>query len=147
AKQVWVPSTFPLLHAENLKKRKFKVLPKPDPFYEVRVRKTRGEVAAIRKKQTHTGEAIQEASRVLKESRIKGSRIIYRGETLTSEKLKGVINMHLLKNNCLAKHASVASGNQAVDPHCDGYGPLKPNQTIVMDVFPRSMDTQYFGDM
>jgi Xaa-Pro aminopeptidase len=147
AREIWVPASFPLLHAENLRKRKFKVSAKPDPFYEERVLKTKQEAAAIRKTQTHIAHAIQEAYRALRESRIKGGKILYRGAVLTSEVLKGIINLHLLKNNCLAKHTIVAAGNQAVDPHCGGYGPIRPHQTIVMDVFPRSMETQYFGDM
>ncbi|MCC7344813.1 MAG: aminopeptidase P family protein [Deltaproteobacteria bacterium] len=147
AKELVVPATFPLSFALQLKKRKFKTLPKPDPFYEERVLKTAREKAAIKDALKHTGEAIQAAYRVLREAKIRGDRIYYRGEALTSERLRGTINLHLMAQNCLGKHTIVAGGNQAVDPHCEGYGPLKPHQTIVMDVFPRSMDSQYFADM
>jgi len=147
AKEVCVPATFPLLQAENLKQRKIKVTAKADPFYEERVVKERAEKKAIERTQTHIGNAIQQAYQVLRESKIKGSRIVWRGETLTSERLRSVIDLYLLEQNCAAKHTIVAGGNQAVDPHCRGTGPLKPHQTIVLDVFPRSMDTQYFGDM
>jgi len=147
AKEVWVPSTFPFLQAENLRKRKIKVTAKNDPFYEERVLKTQAEKRAIEQTQTHIGKAIEQGYKVLRESKIKGSRIVWRGETLTSERLKAVVNLYLMERNCLAKHTIIAGGNQAVDPHCLGEGPLKPNQTIVFDVFPRSMDTQYFGDM
>lgn len=147
AREITVPATFPLAYAEALKKRKFKTVPKPDPFYEERVLKTSAEKAAIKQALKHTGEAIQAAYRVLRESKIRGDRIYYRGEVLTSERLRQTINLHLMAHNCLGKHTIVAGGNQAVDPHCEGYGPLKPHQTIVMDVFPRSMDSQYFADM
>lgn len=147
AKEITVPATFPLSFALQLKKRKFKTVPKADPFYEERVLKTAKEKAAIKKALQYTSEAIQAAYRVLRESKIRGDRIYYKGEILTSERLRGVINLHLMAANCLGKHTIVAGGNQAVDPHCEGYGPLKPHQTIVMDVFPRSMDSQYFADM
>jgi Xaa-Pro aminopeptidase len=147
AKQVAVPSTFPLSFAENLKKRRIRTVPKADPFYEERVLKTAAEKAAIKQALRHTSEAIQAAYRTLREAKIRGNRLVYRGKVLTSESLRRVINMHLMANNCLGKHTIVACGDQAVDPHCEGYGPLKPHQTIVMDVFPRSMDSQYFADM
>ncbi len=146
-REVFVPSNFPIFYAHALKKKKIRVIPKADPFYEERVLKSDREKAAIRKTQTHISEAIQEAYRILRASKIRGSKIYYRGAALTSEGLKGAINLHLMKNNCLAKNTIVACGNQAVDPHCDGFGLIRPHQTIVMDVFPRSMDSQYFGDM
>lgn len=146
-KEVTVPATFPLAFAAALQKRKIKTIPKPDPFYEERVLKTRAERKAIEQALRHTAQAIQAAYRTLRESKIRGNRIVYRGEVLTSEGLRRVINLHLMANNCLGKHTIVACGNQAVDPHCEGYGPLQPHQTIVMDVFPRSMDSQYFADM
>jgi Xaa-Pro aminopeptidase len=105
------------------------------------------EKTAIKLSLRFTSQAIQEAYRILKESKIKGERIFYRGELLTSEYLKRAINLKLMEHNCIGKHTIVACGNQAVDPHCTGQGPIRPNQLIVMDVFPRSMDTQYFGDM
>ncbi len=147
AKEVTVPSTFPLSYAVNLKKRKIKTIPKADPFYEERVLKTAAEKAAIKSALRHTSDAIQAAYRTLREAKIRGNRLIHRGEVLTSEGLRRVINLHLMAQNCLGKHTIVACGDQAVDPHCEGYGPLKPHQTIVMDVFPRSMDSQYFADM
>ena len=145
--EIWVPANFPYLYAEGLRKLKFALTPKADPFYAERVIKTKWEKKAIEKTQNYISQAIQEAYRVLKESKIKGDKIYYHGELLTSELLKSVINLHLMKNNCIAKHTIVACGNQAVDPHCEGYGPIRPHQTLVMDVFPKSSDTQYYGDM
>ena len=105
------------------------------------------EKAAIKKSLLHTSQGIQEAYRILREAKIKGNKIFYRGELVTSELLKRAINLKLMENNCIGKHTIVACGNQAVDPHCTGFGPIRPHQLLVMDVFPKSMDTQYFGDM
>ena len=146
-RQVTVPAGFPLALAMQLQKKKFKVLPKGDPFYEERVLKTQAEKAAIRQSLRYTSEAIQSAYQALRETKIKKNRLYYRGAVLTSERLRGIINLHLMSRNCLGKHTIVAGGEQAVDPHCEGHGPLKPHQAIVMDVFPKSMDTQYYADM
>jgi len=146
-KEMAVPYNFPLAHAQALSERKFKLRPQGDPFYAERVFKTDAEKNAIKASLKYTSMGIQEAYRMLRESKIRGERLLYRGELLTSELLKRAINLKLMEHNCIGKNTIVASGNQAVDPHCQGYGPIRPHQLIVMDVFPRSMDTQYFGDM
>ncbi len=147
AVKIAVPYDFPLSYARALSKKKFQLRPQSDPFYGGRVFKTPEEKAAIKKSLCHTSDAIQEAYRILRESKIKGNKIFYHGKLLTSEFLKRAINLKLMENNCVGKHTIVACGNQAVDPHCQGKGPLRPNQFIVMDVFPKDMGTQYFGDM
>jgi Xaa-Pro aminopeptidase len=146
-RQVAVPYDFPLAYAEAFHKKRIRTVAQPDPFYPKRLIKTPAEKRAIRNTLRHTGNAIRRAYKVLRESRIKGDRILWRGKTLTSEILRGEIHLALLENNCLGKHTIVACGNQGVDPHCEGSGPLRPHQPIIMDVFPKSMDTQYFGDM
>ena len=44
-------------------------------------------------------------------------------------------------------HTIVASGDQCVDPHNQGSGPVRANTSIIMDIFPRSQKTGYFGDI
>lgn len=147
ARSISVPYNFPIAYAEGLKKRKIRPTPLKDPFYPKRLIKTPQEKAAIKRTLKHISAAIQEAYRVLRASKIRGNRIYWQGKVLTSELLKGVINGHLMKNNCLGKHTIVAGGEQGVDPHCEGSGPLRPHRPIIMDVFPKSMDSQYYGDM
>ena len=145
--QVAVPYDFPLAYAEAFKKKQIRTVAQPDPFYRQRLIKTPKEKKAIRDTLRHTGNAIRRAYEVLKQAKIKGDRIFWQGSILTSERLRGEIHRSLLEKNCLGKHTIVACGNQGVDPHCEGSGPLRPNLPIIMDVFPKSMDTQYFGDM
>jgi Xaa-Pro aminopeptidase len=147
ARKITLPNNFPYGYALALQKQKLILGTKPDPFYEERMIKTNQEKKAIQQSLKFTSEAIQEAYRVLRESKIKGNHIVYRGKVLTSELLKQKINLTLMKNNCVGRNTIVASGNQAVDPHCQGFGPIKPHQALVMDVFPKSMDSQYYADM
>ncbi len=146
-KRVAVPYDFPLAYGLSLKQKKIQPHVMPDPFYPERLIKTRKEKAAIKKTLSHVSASIQAAYRVLRESKVKKNRIYWHNKVLTSEILKGVINGHLMENNCLGKHTIVAGGNQGVDPHCEGSGPLPANKPIIMDVFPKSMDSQYYGDM
>jgi Xaa-Pro aminopeptidase len=41
----------------------------------------------------------------------------------------------------------VACGAQACDPHERGHGPLKAHELIILDIFPRSANTGFVGDM
>ena len=47
----------------------------------------------------------------------------------------------------MANHTIVAGGKQGCDPHERGYGVLRANEPIILDVFPRSQKTGYFGDI
>jgi Xaa-Pro aminopeptidase len=41
----------------------------------------------------------------------------------------------------------VAGGRQGCDPHASGQGILRANEPIIIDVFPRSQKTGYYGDI
>ena len=41
----------------------------------------------------------------------------------------------------------MAGGDQACDPHERGFGPLKADSLIILDIFPRDAKSGYFGDM
>ena len=47
----------------------------------------------------------------------------------------------------MAHNTIVAGGKQGCDPHEGGHGPLKSNELIIVDVFPRVQKTGYHGDM
>src|SRR5258706_1065046 len=89
-----------------------------------------------------------EAMQALRSSRIgKNRKLIYHNVPLTSEKLRAVIDTAIIQVNGLASHTIVAGGRQACDPHESGYGPLRANEPIIIDIFPRSQKTGYFGDI
>src|SRR5205085_9684231 len=89
-----------------------------------------------------------EAMQVLKASKIgKGRALMYHHVPLTSEKLRAVIDVAIIRANGLASHTIVAGGRQGCDPHETGHGPLRANEPIILDIFPRSQTTGYFGDI
>jgi len=89
-----------------------------------------------------------EAMQALRASRVgKDGRLMYHNVPLTSEKLRSVIDTAIIQANGLASHTIVAGGKQACDPHEVGYGPLRANEPIILDIFPRSQQTGYFGDI
>jgi Xaa-Pro aminopeptidase len=147
AREVEVPADFPLEAADRLRERGIRVQVRPHPFFPQRVIKSAEEVAAIAEAQRHTETALAAALDVLRESVIRGNEVIWKGRPLTSEDLKKVVNVSLMENDCIAQHTIIACGDQGVDPHNQGSGPIRPNQGIIFDIFPRSSTSHYFADM
>lgn len=144
---VTVPSNFPLDYADRLREKGVRVTARPDPFFPGRLIKSAEEVAAIAETQRHTEAALEAALAVLRESRIRGEEVRWQGKPLTVEQLKKVINVSLMESDCVAQHTIVACGLDGVDPHNQGSGPIRPNESIVFDIFPRSSQSRYFADM
>lgn len=147
-KNIRVPFDFPSLYQNQLQAMGFDVHVAQDVFFKERLIKTPEEQDCMEKTQRYTEEAMEEAERVLRKSRVNGKEeLVYEGEVLTSEKLRKMMQASLLEHNCAASHTIVACGDDACDPHCEGSGPLHANQPVIIDVFPRSLDTFYFADM
>jgi Xaa-Pro aminopeptidase len=144
---VSVPSAFPLEYADRLRDKGVRVTARPDPFFPERLIKSSEEIAAIAETQKHTEMAFEAAVRVLRESQIRGEEVRWRDKPLTVEQLKKIINVSLMENDCVAQHTIVACGIDGVDPHNQGSGPIRPNESIVLDIFPRSSRSRYFADM
>ncbi|HZE98629.1 MAG TPA: Xaa-Pro peptidase family protein [Planctomycetota bacterium] len=141
-----VPGNFPLELADAIRARKIKVEVRVGPFYPERLLKTPQEIRAIEAAQRATEDAVQAAFDLLRRAKIRGNKVVHQGEAVTSELLKRVINVALMERNCIAKNTIVACGDQGCDPHNRGTGPIRPDQTIIFDVFPRSGDSHYFAD-
>jgi len=84
---------------------------------------------------------------VLRASRISGRNLIWANVKLTSEILRAEIDSAILRAGGLPANTIVAGGDQACDPHERGSGPLRPNELIILDIFPRDAKTGYYGDM
>jgi len=72
--------------------------------------------------------AVGEAIDLLRRAKIRGNRVVHRGETVTSESLKRFIDVRLLERGCLGKDTIVAPGDQGCDPHNQGSGPILPHR-------------------
>ncbi len=144
---VSVPANFPLEHADRLRERGIRVTAKPDPLFPERLLKSEAEIAAISETQRHTEAALAAALDVLRASEIRGEDVYWQGRRLTSEDLKKVVNVSLMEHDCVAEHTIIACGVHGVDPHNQGSGPIRANQSIVFDIFPRSSRTRYYADM
>lgn len=141
-----VAGNFPLEYADALRKRNYTLEVRPEPFFEERTVKTNKEIVYIQQAIRHTEAAVGEAIKVLKKSIIKRGKLYFNGSTLTSEKIKQVINVHLMQNGLIGAHSIVACAHHAVDPHNQGSGPIFANESLIMDIFPRDSESRYFAD-
>ena len=144
---VVVPANFPLEHADRLRERGVRVAAKPEPFFPQRLLKRADEIGAIAETQRHTEAALAAALAVLRASDLRGEAVYWQGRPLTSEDLKRIVNVSLMENACVAEHTIIACGLAGVDPHNQGAGPIRANQSIIFDIFPRSSRTRYYADM
>lgn len=146
-RELLVPAGFGLEHADRLREKGYRVTWRPDPFFEARLIKSEEEIAFIEATQRATERAVGRALDVLRASEIRGEALYWEGEVLTAEALRRVIHLALLEDDCLGQHTIVAPGVQGCDPHNRGSGPIRPHESLVLDVFPRSNRTRYFADM
>jgi Xaa-Pro aminopeptidase len=142
-----VPENFPLGLARELKQLGIKTKPSPNIFPR-REFKTADEVKKISAALLMAEVGMAEGMQALRLSKIgKRRELIYRGAPLTSERLRAIIDCAILQASGLAANTIVAGGKQGCDPHERGFGPLRGNEPIIIDIFPRSQKTGYFGDI
>ena len=144
-----MPGSLAVEHADGLRRRGYEVQVKEGPFFEERLRKSAEEVEAITRVLRLAEAALEEAVGAIREAQVAadGTLLGADGTPLTSEVLKRLISRHLLDHECLAAHTIVAGGEQAVDPHERGSGPLKGGVPIIIDIFPRCQATGYYADI
>ncbi len=146
--RVEVPSTFPVGLADELRKQTIRVSARPDPFWPEREVKTKDEVRSIGESLRAAENGMEAGIDAVRRSKIQRDGYLYLdGTRLTSEILKRIINTAIMSQGFVPSHTIVASGNQCVDPHNQGSGPIRANTSIIMDIFPRSQKTGYFGDI
>ena len=148
ARRLLVPGNFGIEYADSLRARGYTLTVKREPFFDERVVKSEEEIEHITATQRATEEAVDAAMGAIRAAKVGGDGLLrLDGELLTSEALKKIINVKLMESDCIAQHTIVAAGVHGVDPHHQGAGPIRANESIVMDVFPRSGRTRYFADM
>ena len=73
--------------------------------------------------------------------------LVHEGAPLTAERLRAIIDIHLLTNGYENPESIVACGAQGADSHDHGHGVLRTGEPVIVDIFPRNRKTLYNGDM
>ncbi|HVY68959.1 MAG TPA: Xaa-Pro peptidase family protein, partial [Verrucomicrobiae bacterium] len=147
-KRFTVPASFPLGLAKQLRDKGIKLKPRKGAFFPERHIKSADEVKKISAALMMAEVGLAEGIQALKRSRIGKNRKLYHHNLpLTSEKLRSIIDVAIIEAGGIPGHTIVAGGEQACDPHERGHGELRANEPIILDIFPRSQKTGYFGDI
>ncbi|RDI70660.1 M24 family metallopeptidase [Halopelagius longus] len=145
---VATPDRFPLGPADTLRERGVTVEPETeDVVTEIRATKTDEEVEHVRNAQDANEAAMRAAETLLADADVRDGTLVYEGDSLTAERVKEEIELTLLRHGCALDETIVACGADAADPHNRGSGPLRADEPVIVDIFPRSKETKYHADM
>ncbi|MDQ6632571.1 MAG: M24 family metallopeptidase [Verrucomicrobiota bacterium] len=147
-KKISVPANFPLALARELRREKIKVKVAAEGIFPERICKTAEEVKKINAALMMAEVGLSEGIQLLKRAKIgKGGKLMHHNLPLTAEKLRACIDTAIIQAGGVSNHTIVAGGKQGCDPHESGHGILRAHEPIILDVFPRSQKTGYFGDI
>lgn len=145
--EILVPYNFPSYIFQKIPKRIKKVVFDSNVFYKKRLIKTELEISNIKSVMRDTEKVMKEIVNIIKYSKVRNNNLIHNGKTLTSEFLINYCQRELLKYSLVCPDCIIASGADSSQPHNHGSGPIKPSSPIVIDIFPKSLVTGYYGDI
>jgi Xaa-Pro aminopeptidase len=143
-----VPEQFPAGLLETLRNKGLKITVAHEPFFPQRVRKTEEEVRKLTAALRVAEKGLRRGIDVLRASKPDRRGLLkWGGIPLTSERLRAEMDSAVLHAGGSPANTIVAGGLQGCDPHERGHGPLRANEAIVLDIFPRHAGNFYFGDL
>lgn len=145
-KQIEVRQDFPYSCALGLKKLGFRLKVIQEVFR--RDIKSELEIDKIQRTQRAAENAMAHAVDLISNARIRNNYLFIKGKPLTSEAVRASIQKRLIELGCRSPQGVIVScGSKSAFPHEYGSGRLRANKPIIIDIFPRSEKTFYWGDM
>ena len=148
AGEVVVPPTFYAQVADHLRASGIKVDIDSAIWAERRRRKTPAELEGTERAQRSAEIAMLTAARMLREAEPTENGLLrFEGEILTAEWVRESMTAMLSQQGTDSDEIIVQSGDACLKGHDLGSGPLLPNESCIIDVFPRDRRTGAFSDM
>lgn len=114
----------------------------------MRAKKTGVEIEKIRAVQKKNERGVTLAVDAVRKADVsEDGGLFFEDEPLTSEKLREIMHEAFFRMGLDDKDTIASCGADTALPHAKGEGQLFANQPIVLDVFPRDIETGYFADM
>jgi len=142
-----VPTTFPVELADRLRAEGIEITPDRETFVQRRRVKTEAELEGIRRAQRGAEAGMDAARELFRRAEEKDGSLVLDGEPLTSERVKIAIQQAFTGLNLLCDEFIVSHGEQTAIGHEMGYGEIKPNEPIVLDLWPRDRESSCYADM
>ncbi len=148
AQEVIVPATFQIHTADHLRSQGITVTVDPEAWALRRRRKSPWEIEGIERAQRAVDTAMLTAARMLREAEptAKG-QLRFDGEILTAELIRDAMKVELQDQGAETEEIIVQSGDACLDGHEIGHGPILPDQSCIIDCFPRERVSGAFTDM
>ncbi len=146
-KQVLVPPDFSFKMAQVLKWRGIAVkIEDSTPFFKQRLIKNEEELKCIRQSIEAAENALSNVVEIIKTAEVHRDVLHHDGIPVTSESLRQFVRLKLYENDFIIHHPLISSGFDTAYPHKEGSGPIRADQPILIDIFPRSLKSGYFAD-
>ncbi|MDP9233228.1 MAG: M24 family metallopeptidase [Actinomycetota bacterium] len=146
--KVVVPPTFRISTADYLRDHDVTVEVDQDAWIRRRRHKTPGELEGIERAQRGAENAMLTAGRMLREAEPTASgQLRFEGEILTAEWIRQAMVAELLAQGAESEEILIQSGDACLRGHDIGTGPILPDQSCIIDCFPRDRRTGAYSDM
>ena len=143
-----VPPTFQVQVADYLRDKEIEVTVDPETWMDRRRRKTPWEIEGVERAQRAAETAMMTAARMLHEAEITTDGLLrYEGEILTAELIRVAMETDLLGQGAESTEIIVHSGEACLRGHDVGSGPILPDESCIIDCFPRDRRTGVYSDM
>jgi Xaa-Pro aminopeptidase len=146
-RDVAVPPSFPLELADYLRGHGLTVQPDRASFEMRRRVKDERQLDGIRAAQKATEAAFARAVEVIGGSSPGGDGLVFEGELLTAERLTAELEDVLRAHGCEGEQPLVGNGPIGANVHEHGTGPIRPHESVIIDIFPRHIASRYHADM
>jgi Xaa-Pro aminopeptidase len=142
-----VPSTFPLELADRLRGTGVELTVDRDLFVQRRRVKTKEELAGIKRAQKGADEAMAAARELFRRAEPQNGSVLLDGQPLTCERVKHEILRVFGEHGLAADEFIVSHGPQSAVGHDLGSGEIRPDESIVIDLWPRDRESMCYADM
>lgn len=147
-KRVTVPSSFRVREADYLRDRGIELDIDDEAWALRRRQKTPWELEGIERAQRATDTAMLTAARMLREAEpTPAGTLRYEGEILTAEWVREAMSTDLLGQGAESEEIIIHTGDACLTGHDMGRGPICPDQSCIIDCFPRDRRTGVYTDM
>jgi Xaa-Pro aminopeptidase len=146
--KVMVPPTFRLQLADYLRDHGLEVVVDSEAWDKRRRRKTPWELEGIERAQRAADTAMLTAARMLRDAtKTADGQLRFEGEILTAELIRTAMQAELVGGGAESEEIIVSSGDTCLRGHDLGSGPILPDQSCIIDCFPRDRRTSMYTDM
>ena len=142
-----VPWTFPVRFADRLREAGLSIHPELDLFEDRRRVKSEAQLAGIRRAQRAAEAGMDAARALLRRAEPDGGALVVDGARLTSEHIKTAIRGVFSARGMVADEFIVAHGPQSAVGHDMGSGAIAAGEPVVIDLWPKDMETACYADM